>query len=230
EPSQHPTHHRGRHRQLPGEHARLLRPARPAAGQRAADQPARQPRGQPAGAAGRDAAREDQGARAPHHGHGPARQRERGDRRPAAPLDAHTDAGALRPRPAGRHHFGDPAPVPGAAGRHQGLGRDLAVRGGGLRQGRERRRQDLRFLAHAAVLRRQLRLRGGQLAGRHGDGHVGGFDPAARGLGAERDAGLRHAGAGLAGPAAVLGRHGHRLPGAHRRTGSGGAVAAAGRV
>ncbi len=67
-----------------------------AAGRGAADQPARQPRRQPAGAAGRDAAREDQGAGAPPDGHGAPRQRERDHRRPAAPLGAQPVPGAVR--------------------------------------------------------------------------------------------------------------------------------------
>ena len=54
----------------------------------------------------------------------------------------------------------DAQPVHGAAGRDQGLGRGRPLRRGSLRAGRERGRQDLRLLAHAAVLRRELRLRG----------------------------------------------------------------------
>ncbi len=70
-------HHRSRHRELPRDQPRLLRAPRRAARLGAAHQPARPARRLAAGAADGNAAREDQGPRAPDHRDDPQRPGQR---------------------------------------------------------------------------------------------------------------------------------------------------------
>ena len=216
-------HHRGRHRQLPREHARLLRaPCRPA-GRRAARR-ARTARAPSRCRSGRwRCCATHQGARAQDHGDDPLRPGQHGDRRPPAPLDARDLArpgagsarGALREL---QHQF----MIPQAAVRVWGAAKR---RRAALRAGRQRGREDLRHQPRRAVLRRELGLRGRELVRQRRSVMSLALIPLR-----PRGHRLRPARARLARPDALHARHGRGVPAPWATSRSAGAVAAAAAV